>query len=127
MEENKNTQDPFVSAMQGTQPVTTEQHSNEGAPTSPVQEKYPVNPNAEKVVDVIAEITKYLGIFVGLLCFFIGLIYSFGKDSGGGALIVIGLSIAFSGIVSWAFFKLIVNISRNLFLLNERVKKLEEK
>lgn len=64
---------------------------------------------------------------MGLLCFFIGLIYSFGKDSGGGALIVIGLSIAFSGIVSWAFFKFIVNISRNLFLLNERLKKLEEK
>ena len=129
MEENKNTQDPFVAAMQGTQADAPGQDANTNTEksVSPEQEAYPVNAGAEKVVDTLAEIIKYLSIIAGILCFFIGLALFTSKESGGGAMMLTGIVTIFSGIISWAFLKLLVNISRNLFILNERVKKLEEK
>ena len=129
MEENTNTQDPFVTAMQGTQTDASGQDTNTSTENSvsPEQEAYPVNPGAEKVVDTLAEIIKYLSIIAGILCMLIGFALIASKESGGGAMMLTGVITIFSGIISWAFLKLLVNISRNLFILNERVKKLEEK
>ena len=127
MEENKNTQDPFVTALQGAPSDTEQQKTSPESPVTPEQEKYPVNSGAEKVVDTLAEIIKYICIIGGVFCLIIALALFASEETGGGMMLITGVVTIFSGIISWAFLKLLVNISRNLFILNDRVKKLEEK
>lgn len=73
----------------------------------------------------MTEALKWIGILGGGLAVLIGIIIV-GEEAIGGILIGAGIVALITGIISWAFLKLLVNISRNLFRIHDLLKKLDK-
>lgn len=126
MEETKNTQDPFISAMSNEPEKAPEVASvAEQTGTANNAVTYSVDSGAETVVSTVAEVLKWIGILGGGLAVLIGLV-TVGEEAIGGILIGAGIVALITGIISWAFLKLLVNISRNLFRIHDLLKKLDK-
>lgn len=126
MEETKNTQDPFISAMSNEPEKASDVASmTEQKATTDNTITYPVDSGAETVVSTVAEALKWIGILGGGLTVLIGLV-TVGEEAIGGILIGAGIVALITGIISWAFLKLLVNISRNLFRIHDLLKKLDK-
>lgn len=90
------------------------------------------NDNAEKVLGTIASTIFWVGTIVCFIVFIVGLTNFLanidgwsGKDERTLGLILMGASIILyiPTLVSWASIKLMVNISRNLFVIKESLAK----
>lgn len=84
------------------------------------QEYFEVNPAAESVSSAVAKVVLVvclIAAFILLIAGFIGL-----EDGGGFLLIGIAIVCAVTGVVSWAFLKMIVNISRSLYNINNALR-----
>lgn len=121
MEQQKNDASKFVSAMEDTK---KEERTAEVVEKQPVNEKvvsnhghYKVDPSAEGVVNSVATINLVIGIVVGVMMIPISL----SRESW--ALFGIGVGVFFVCLVGWAFLKLLVNISHNLYNINEALRK----
>jgi len=81
---------------------------------------YEVNPAAESVSSAVAKVVLVVCIIAALILLIVGFI---GLEDGGG-WVIIGVSImcAIAGVVSWAFLKMIVNISRSLYNINRALR-----
>lgn len=81
---------------------------------------FEVNPAAESVSSAVAKVVLVVCIiaaFILLIAGFIGL-----EDGGGIMLIGISVVCTVTGVVSWAFLKMIVNISRSLYNINNALR-----
>lgn len=90
-----------------------------------IRQPFPVNPTAEKIINLTAIIYLAISIF----CFISLLIYSileFLRNSGIQEESVLSLALAFgilfSGFIYWAFIKVLCNISNNLYNINSKLK-----
>lgn len=78
------------------------------------------NAAAETIVNVVAILVLIAGIFCGMALIGNGvdLNNSF-RGNGGTVLIIAGVIVIIISIIQWAFMKIVINISRNLFNINE--------
>lgn len=126
MEENQKTQDPFVAAMSGAEKTTASETGGEPNAAENNAVSYAVDSGAETVVNTVAEVLKWIGIIGGVLAFFVGIVMIGEEGAVGGILIGSGIAAVLTGIISWAFLKLLVNISRNLFKIHDQLEKLNK-
>ncbi len=126
MEENQKTQDPFVAAMSGAEKTTASETGGEPNAAENNALSYAVDSGAETVVNTVAEVLKWIGIIGGVLAFFVGIVMIGEEGAVGGILIGSGIAAILTGIISWAFLKLLVNISRNLFKIHDQLEKLNK-
>lgn len=83
-------------------------------------EKYSVNPAAESISTAVASIVLAISLILAVVC----LVASFA--SGGDmlpALLISGVAIAVIGVISWASMRMLVNISRSLYNINDALRK----
>lgn len=78
---------------------------------------YTVKPGAEKVVNAIAVIN----LVIGIAAFVIMTIVSY--SIGSWATFGIGAGVLVTGVVGWAFLKVMVNISRSLYNITTELQK----
>jgi hypothetical protein len=87
---------------------------------------YSVNPIAESVVNILATILFIIGFIISFVSIVGGIILLtddvWSYPAYGIGLIVGGIVWFIISIIQWAWFKIIVNISRNLFNINEQLK-----
>lgn len=114
---------PFLAAMNAEKPTST----------PPVEDtiavsKYSVNPAAENTVNVVAVVLLVIGI-IGAAVGLIGGLVMFAEDEAGTgwAFFGIGLALFLTGLLEWAFLKVFVNISRNLYNINDALHELKNK
>ena len=113
--------------------------SNGEKKNTPVQtdKQYSVNPEAEEVLDDVASSVKGALVFVGILQLIGGIVggiimLSQGElFSGVGIVLIVlgvvfGLVFIFLGRFLWAFAKLFINMSRNLFKIENRLTNKEQ-
>lgn len=83
---------------------------------------YSVNASAETVVNVLAIVTLIGGI-IGCIALFIA-----GSDMthGGEAMVIGGIALLVIAVLQWAFLRILVNISRNLFNINSFLRSREK-
>ena len=78
-----------------------------------------VNPAAEKVVNSLANVILWIGCIIAAFMVIYGLsvsaLYGF-------AMLGVGIVIVVSVIVQWAFLRVVVNISRNMYNINEALR-----
>ncbi len=83
-------------------------------------EKYSVNPAAESISSAVASVVLAVSLILAVIC----LIASFA--AGGDmlpALLLSGVAIAVIGLISWASMRMLVNISRSLYNINDALRK----
>ncbi len=90
--------------------------------------KYPVSPAAESTVNTIAGIL----LIIGCLGALVGLIGGLGQISDGDStagwgFLGGGLAFFLIGLIEWAFLKVFVNISRNLYNINAVLHEIKNK
>lgn len=88
--------------------------------------KYAVNPSAESMINVIASIVLVLGILIGVVCIIAAIaLFNDYETESGWTLLCIGVGAFILFFITWAFIKVLVNISRNMYNIIEaiRVKK----
>ena len=122
MAENQNEQNPFLAAM--------EEEKQKSTPETKVVEeisKFAVNPVAEGTVNCVAGFMLAIGIIGCFILLILGF-YQFddGVDSLGWTFIGISIAVLLIGIVEWAFLKVFVNISRNLYNINAAIHELKK-
>lgn len=78
-----------------------------------------VNPAAEKVVNSLANVILWIGCIIAAFMVIYGLSVS---ALHGFAMLGVGIVIVVSVIVQWAFLRVVVNISRNLYNINEALR-----
>lgn len=80
---------------------------------------YVFYPSAENTLNKIAKIILIISI-LGCVVFLIGAIAAFSDYDPeiGWSFLGISITVLLSGIASWAIMKVIINISRNLFMIN---------
>ena len=122
MAENQET-NSFIEAMGAEKPVVT-QEVEEVEKIS----KYAVSPAAESTVSTVAGILLGIGILAAVIGFFGGII-EFGDDesAAGWAFLGGGLLVFLTGVLEWAFLKVFVNISRNLYNINDVLHEIKNK
>ena len=81
-----------------------------------------VNPLSESVGQTVAQCFLWFSIIIGSICIITGL--SLGEDIL--LLTICGVLIAFSGLLSWAVIKILVNISRSLYDINDALREKKE-
>lgn len=97
-------------------PVT----SNSPSPT--VNEiRYEVNPDAERVANSVAQVLLWVHLILGIGSIVVGIVLGIDEDELLFALIPIGVAFVLIGIIVWASIKLFVNISRNLYNINDSI------
>lgn len=82
-----------------------------------------VNPSAENIVDTVARLVIIASVVIAVLAV-IGTIVqaaNYGEDAG--VILLTGIILLVFGVVKWAFLKVLVNISRNLFAIRDELKK----
>ncbi len=94
------------------------------APRDSIKE-YPVNPLAESIMDTILKISVFVGWIFAILAVVIGIFWSIETSTVYWAFIgiIAGAIILILYYSAWALNKVIVNISRNLFNINEQLKR----
>lgn len=83
-----------------------------------------VDPAAENVVSTLAKVI--LGVSIAVFVFaLIGSLVQFADSNpeGGWSAILISLVSLASGVIGWAFLRVLVNISRNIFAIREALEK----
>lgn len=126
MEENQKTQDPFVAAMSGAEKPAAAEPGGEQNPTDNNAVDYAVDSGAETVVNTVAEVLKWIGIIGGIIALLIGFIMLTSGGPAGAIILASGIGAILVGVISWAFLKLLVNISRNLFKIHDQLEKLNK-
>lgn len=100
-------------------PVT----SNSPSPT--VNEiRYEVKPDAERVANAVANFILWSHIILGIGSIVVGIVLGIEDDEVLFFLIPIGVFNILIGIIVWASIKLFVNISRNLYNINDSIQRL---
>lgn len=86
-------------------------------------EQYEVNPQAESVSSGVAKAVLIISIILAIIMLIIGLFAIVGDElSGGCAMIGIAVVLFITGLISWALLKMIVNISRSLYNINDAIR-----
>lgn len=122
MAENQET-NSFIEAMEANRSETTSPAGGVGRIS-----KYAVNPAAEGTVNTVAGILLAIGIIGGVIGLFGGMM-AFNEDESRVAwsFIIGGLLIFLTGLMEWAFLKVFVNISRNLYNINDVLHEIKDK
>lgn len=107
-------ENPFISAMENEKTGKNDLQQFYNA------QQYLVNPNAEKVVGIVASVN----LIIGALGFFVLLIIAIGNYEW--LYFGIGVGVLLCGVVLWAFLKVLVNISRNLYNVSETLKEFKQ-
>ncbi len=81
-----------------------------------MENRYNVNPNAENVCNVVAIVFLIVSISCALICLFVGVAVNAFFGILGAIIFVI------AGLVSWASLKVVVNISRSLYNINDALR-----
>lgn len=90
--------------------------------------KYAVSPAAENTVNTVAGILLAIGILGAVIGFFGGIIeFSDDEAAAGWGFIGGGVAIFLAGLLEWAFLKVFVNISRNLYNINDVLHEIKNK
>ncbi len=91
--------------------------------SNPTKEDLFVNPAAEKFVSGLAKVLLWLGIVVAVILFLasIALFSSYEAESAWVCLFV-SVYCVFMSVFMWAFLRVFVNISRNLFNIHTALK-----
>lgn len=122
MAENQET-NSFIEAMESEKPKASPQ-----AEEIEKNSKYEVNPTAENTVNTVAGILLIIGIigaFAGLVG---GLgMFSDNETAAGWGFISGGVMVFLIGLLEWAFLKVFVNISRNLYNINDVLQEIKNK
>ena len=122
MAENQGT-NSFIEAMGAKKPeITLEVEEIEKI------SKYAVNPAAESTVNTVASILLIIGI-IGALVGFVGGLGMFSDDetAAGWGFLGGGVIVFLVGLLEWAFLKVFVNISRNLYNINDILHEIKNK
>ena len=81
---------------------------------------------AEHVANGLASLTRAIGIIVGIIGLIAGIVMfsegGYGDDLIGALCIIFGLIFFLIGLVSWAFIKLMVNMSYRLTRIDNKLK-----
>lgn len=88
---------------------------------------YDVNPFAEKFMDIFLKIHLILGWLFAIFSVVGGIVLGINNYSGDGPVFIIvgifvGVTILLSFYSTWAVIKVVINMSRNLYNINERLK-----
>lgn len=120
MTENQNEKNPFIEAM--------EQDKSEASVVNGCGQKYETNPTAEGMVNTVAVLTLLIGIIgsVVLLGVAVGQLDSYHTETIGWILLGVAAVVLIAGVIGWAFLRVFVNISRNLFNIREEIKDLKK-
>lgn len=90
--------------------------------------EYKVNPTAEKIVNTIANVILVVGIIAGIILLWVGITlkreYNLDAYEIYGIIILITIIVIIASLVQWAFLKVYINISRNLYNVNAILKSL---
>lgn len=101
------------------EPTQAETAGKKSANTPRNLGSHEVNPAAEKVVNSLANVILWIGCIIAAFMVIYGLsvsaLYGF-------AMLGVGIVIVVSVIVQWAFLRVVVNISRNLYNINEALR-----
>lgn len=90
--------------------------------------KYAVSPAAENTVNTVAGILLAIGILGAVIGFFGGVIeFTDDEAAAGWGFIGGGVVIFLAGLLEWAFLKVFVNISRNLYNINDVLHEIKNK
>lgn len=90
--------------------------------SEPVQMRYSshsTNSSAETIINVLAALLLIAGVIGGFALIISGANSSGGYYDAGPVEIVLGIIVIFISVIQWAFVKIIINMSRNLFNINE--------
>lgn len=122
MAENQET-NTFVNAM-GTEKNKVSISENEIDKIS----KYAVNPKAENTINIVATLLLICGIIAAIVFFILGII-DFTWDDVEEGFISWGIGVAsfLVGWLEWAALKVFVNISRNLYNINDTLNEIKNK
>ena len=86
------------------------------------QDKYEVNPKAESVCSSVANGALIICIILAVICLIAFFAVIGDSTEGGLTLLGYGIVILIIGIVIWAQLKLLVNISRSLYNINDAIR-----
>ena len=87
-----------------------------------MSKEYHTNPLAESIGSAVAIVIFTLSVISALILIVFGIASMSMDEKMGIAAIAISLVVLISGVISWAALKIIVNISRNLFNINEALR-----
>ena len=87
-----------------------------------MSKEYRTNPLAESIGAAVAVIIFTFSVIAALILIVSGIFSISFEERIGIAYIAAGLAVLISGTISWAGLKIIVNISRNLFNINEALR-----
>ncbi len=90
-----------------------------------MENNYKVNSGAETVLNVLNTVLFVLFTLLSIAMVGIGIAQQGDGNPYGIAVIVGGVVVFLSGLVSWAALKVVINISRNLFNINDAIRALK--
>ena len=92
--------------------------------------KYAVNPSAESTVNGIASFLLIMGCIACFICLIVGMGQlsdsGYGHKTIGWTTILTGIIVFVISLIQWAFMKVFVNISRNLYNINDILHQIKE-
>ncbi|NLZ19574.1 MAG: hypothetical protein GXY24_04820 [Bacteroidales bacterium] len=86
------------------------------------EKQYYVNPLAESVGSVLATIIFIITMLVSFALIGFGVVQVQDGDSSGYYLMGGGIVLLVVGVISWAFLRIIINISRSLYNINDALR-----
>jgi uncharacterized membrane protein len=86
------------------------------------EKQYYVNPLAESVGSVLATIVFIITMLVSFALIGFGVVQVQDGDSSGYYLMGGGIVLLVVGVISWAFLRIIINISRSLYNINDALR-----
>lgn len=91
--------------------------------TKHVPDKFSTSSNAEKILNIVSLITLYAGIILGIGMIALGFDNISFDVASGPIWVIAGFVSVIFAIVQWAWLKLYINISNNLFSIKQFTKK----
>lgn len=84
-----------------------------------VQNTYSTNPYAESIINVCALVILILGLLAGIVL----IVGSINSGRGLAITTLAGFGVIVIALIQWAFLKVLCNISRNLFNINDFIQR----